>query len=341
MPIAPAPVASQPKKSDDAGAPGYRLEPTREASVLVPSRRSRPVPDVPPRGVFTKRKASAPMADGLLPPLERPETNWFVSVVYPLRGADSLGVIAATSAVLWFFTVLVPEYCLALIGDAESMGASSLGRLIALISILPFVLLLPLVIFYWLQYLGRALVSSAMGEARPPRSPDRNFDGFMSGLSPWLIWLALGPGVGLLPLFSYGYSLNSRADFNPVIGLGLFLLGFPYVLMAMMMSFLHDHALAAVPWNVVMAMFRLGASFGFMCVFIAGLLALALATFVLTLQLRANHLGIAIVCALGSWVCVQWASIVVMRVMGTYYHHHRDRLHWHHERPRWGVAWRL
>ena len=140
------------------------------------------------------------MADGFLPALDRPETNWFASVLYPLRGADGLGMIAATSAFLWLFTVLVPEYCLTLMGDADSMGASTIGYLIALISILPVVIFFPLLTLYWLQYLGRTLVSSAMGETIPPRSPDRNFGGFFHGISPWLIWVAIGVSVDCSPL---------------------------------------------------------------------------------------------------------------------------------------------
>ena len=193
MPDVPAPAKA--KKPRDSGGTGYQLEPVVEATVMVP-RRSHPDRDVSPRTAFAQRKRSAPHTDGLLPALERPETNWFASVSYPLRGADSLGVVATTSVVFWLFIVLVPEYCLSLVGDAESMGMPTIGHLIALISVLPFALLFPLVIFYWLQYLGRVLVSSAMGETRPPRSPDRNFDGFFSGMSPWLVWLVLGVSVG-------------------------------------------------------------------------------------------------------------------------------------------------
>ena len=84
------------KQPREAAESGYRLEPENEASVHVPSR-SRPVPDLPPRGTFVERKRPTPMADGFLPALDRPETSWFASISYPLRGAESLGVIAATS----------------------------------------------------------------------------------------------------------------------------------------------------------------------------------------------------------------------------------------------------
>jgi hypothetical protein len=291
--------------------------------------------------VFAKRKPPTPQNDGVLPPLARPETNWFGSFLYPLRGADSMGVVATTSAVLWLFTILVPEYCLGLIGDADGMGAAALGHLIALVSVLPFVLLFPLVIFYRLQYLGRTLVSSAMGETRPPRSPDRNFDGFFNGMSPWLIWLLLGVSVGVLPLGTYLSTRGSGAEPNALITIGLLIAGLPYMLMAMMMSFLHDHALAAHPWNVFGAIFRLGPSFVLLCSFVAGILALALGFFAAVWLLRENHFWIYIFLSLVAWAVVEWTSVVVMRVVGIYYHKRRENLHWHHERPRWGVAWRL
>jgi hypothetical protein len=341
MPGSPAPQQPPIKKSREADLPGgYQLEPVTEASLLVPSR-ARPIPESPSRGVFVECKTTAPMASGFLPPLDRPETSWVASVLFPLRGADGLGMVAITSAVLWLSTILVPEYCLTLMGDADSMGASLLGYLIAIISILPFALLFPLLILYWLQYLGRTLVSSAMGETVPPRSPDRNFDGFFHGISPWLIWLALGVGVGMLPFFFYAFSPGSRSELNPPAAVAFLLLGLPYILLALMLAFLHDHALAATPWNVGIALIRLGGSYISLCLFVASALALAAGAFAVALLLRPNHFGIYILVSLGSWVVLQWTSIVVMRILGTYYYHNRGSLRWHHECPRWGVTWRL
>ena len=157
-------VASEPTEM------GYGLEPAGDRLETKPVR-ARSLEDSPARSTFVNRKPSTPMADGFLPVLDRPETGWFASILYPLRGAETLGVIAITSAILWLFAVLVPEYCLTLISDAESMGAATIGHFIALVSILPVVILFPLALSYWLQYLGRVLVSSAMGETSPPRCP--------------------------------------------------------------------------------------------------------------------------------------------------------------------------
>ncbi len=203
---------------------GYGLMP-EEAAVKSGPDRARSPRDAAARPTYAKAPPSAPMADGFLPVLSRPETTWFSSLLYPLRGAEPLGVIAMTSATLWLFGVLVPEYCLGLINDATSMGATSIGHFVALISMLPVIMLFPLALSYWLQYLGRVLVSSAMGETSPPRVPDRNFDGFFNGLSPWLIWLCLGVFAGLMPLLAYAWSLNAWGDGSPYLAGALGLLG--------------------------------------------------------------------------------------------------------------------
>jgi hypothetical protein len=284
---------------------------------------------------------TAPMADGLLPVLRCPETNWFASFLYPLRSIECLSVIAILSVVFWVFVILVPEYCLAVMGDADSMGTPTLGKFIALISILPVAFLLPLGLFYWLQYLGRVLVCSAMGDTTPPRTPDRNFDGFFTGLSPWFVWLLLGASVGLLPLVVYRVSQSSEEALSRPLALLLFLLGFPYILMALLMSFLHDHALAAKPFNVIGAMFRVGRSFLLLCAFTLSTVGVTQATFSLALLLRPSQFWIYILACLVSWVVLEWCSIVMMRVLGNYYYQRRELLGWHQERPRWGVAWKL
>jgi hypothetical protein len=281
------------------------------------------------------------MADGLLPALERPERSWFESVLYPLRGAECLAVVAGSSVLFWILLTVVPEYCLALMGDAESMGTPTLGKLIALVSILPVVLLLPFAILYCLQYLGRIMVSSAMGETIPPRSPDRNFDGFFHGISPWLLWLVLGCLVGLLPFLTYYFSLNSTKDGNVLLGPVLALLGLPYIVTALMMTFLHDDPLAAKPWSVIAAMFRLGVSFLLLCFFIASMLALGAGVFLIARLVRENHVFVYLALCLGCWVVAVWIAVVVMRILGSYYHAHKETLRWHRDCPRWGAIWRL
>jgi hypothetical protein len=332
--------AVKPGGSRESGTTGYPIDPAgEEASGQRIRGLFRKNPDSTARAAG--HVAAGPMADGLMPVPLRPETNWFASFLYPLRSIECLSVIALLSVVSWIFVILVPEYCLAVMGDADSMGAPTLGKFIALISILPVAFLLPLGLFYWLQYLGRVLVCSAMGDTTPPRTPDRNFDGFFNGLSPWFVWLALGVSVGLLPVLIYRVARSSAEEWSRPLALLLFLLGFPYIVMALLMSFLHDHSLAEKPLGVIRAMLQLGSSFLLLCAFTLGTIGLGQAAVSLAFWLRPSHFWVYIAASLAAWTTVAWCSVVVMRVLGTYYYDRRELLGWHHERPRWGVAWKL
>jgi hypothetical protein len=281
------------------------------------------------------------MADGFLPPLAHPETAALASILYPLRGAESLAMVAIMSMVFWGFTTLVPEHCLGVWDDANALGTPSMGMFVILISALPALLLLPLILIYTLQYLGRVLVSSAMGDTVPPRTPDRNFDGFFTGLYPWIIWLALGAAVGLLPLLFAALFTDFAIFAHPALVTGLVTLGLPYALVAMMMSFLHDHPLAAMPTGVIGALLRHGGSFLPTVLKVTAVLVLDVMIFVFVLSIRADHFWLYLCAVLGCWAVAIWTAIVVMRLMGVHYFHHKDSLGWHRERPRWGVAWRL
>jgi hypothetical protein len=330
-----------PRAADDAGpVAGYGLN---QKERVVQKKKGRPKPSdiTPPRVGFVEKKSALPTAGGILPALHKTETSPFASILYPLRSADSLAVIASLTAILWLFTILVPEYCIALMGDADYMGKPELGMLIALISILPVAFLLPFAIIYWQQYLGRVIVSSGMGETIPPRTPDRNFDGFFNGLSPWIIWLFLGVSVAMLPAAVYRL-MSATTNIGSVAGtLGLVFIGLPYLLMALLMTFLHDDAFAARPLAVVTALMQLGLSFLFLSVFVGFVVSTGAGACVLAFSLRNSHFILYLLAWVGCWTFVIWISIVVMRVLGNQYHCNRAALRWNRERPRWGVTWKL
>jgi hypothetical protein len=317
------------------------LNPNKERVVRTKKARSHTSDITPPRAGFVERKSPLPSAGGILPALDRPETSVLASILYPLRSDDSLAVIASLTVILWLFTILVPEYCIGLMGDADDMGTPTLGKLIALVSILPVAFLLPFTMIYWLQYLGRVVVSSGMGEAVAPRTPDRNFDGFFNGLSPWIIWLFLGLAVGMLPAAVYRLASNAESAGSLIFALGLVFVCMPYILMALLMTFLHDDQFAARPSAVVTALIQLGARFIMLTIFLGFLLAAAAGAFVLAYLLRSGHFVMYLLACVGSWTIGIWVSIVVMRVLGNYYYRHRQALGWNRERPRWGVVWRL
>jgi hypothetical protein len=196
-------------------------------------------------------------------------------------------------------------------------------------------------LIYWLQYLGRVIVSSGMGDTTPPRTPDRNFDGFFNGLSPWIIWLFLGVAVGMLPAAICRLVSSSENAGNLLLPLGLACLCLPYTLMALLMTFLHDDAFAARPLAVAGALLQQGVSFLLLSLFVGFIVAAAAGAFVLAFLLRGGHFVLYLLACLGCWAVVIWISIVAMRVMGNHYDRHRQILRWNQERPRWGVAWKL
>jgi hypothetical protein len=216
------------------------------------------------------------------------------------------------------------------------MGTPSMGMLIMLISAMPVLFLLPFLLIYLLQFVGRVLVSSAKGETLPPRPPDRNFDGFFSGLMPWMVWLALG----LLPPLALALLIDPAFFANPPLLIGLAILGIPYATVAFMMCFFHDSPLAATPWGVIAALAKHGFIL-FPTVFkvttLTGLTGLVSA---LTFQMRGSHFWLYLMLHLCNWGIIVWILIVVMRVLGVCYASQKSRMDWQSDHPRWGRAWR-
>jgi hypothetical protein len=250
-------------------------------------------------------------------------------------------MIAALGIFFWIFTVLVPEYCLGVWNDASNLGTPSMGGLVILISALPAFLLLPLILIYALQYLGRVLISSAKGEPIPPRMPDRNFDGLLRGLSPWCVWIIFGIALGPVPFPLYVLWSDQTVPSRYLFIGTLFLLGLPYMQIALMMAFLHDHPLAAFAPCVITVLLRHARSFlptVLKTLPLVGLPGLAVA---LTFALREDHFWVYLLLTLACWGLVVWCSIVMLRILGLHYFRQKDSLKWNYSKPRWGISWRL
>ncbi len=107
------------------------------------------------------------------------------------------------------------------------------------------------------------------------------------------------------------------------------------------MTFLHDDDLAANPVAVLTALFQLGSKFLFLCAFVAFLIGAGAGTFALAYLLRQSYFKLYLLAGVACWAVFIWATIVAMRVLGNHYHPRRQILGWAHDRPRWGVQWKL
>jgi hypothetical protein len=298
-------------------------------------------PDEPPPAVDAADLPLRVVADGRRKPPPQPEGWCPPRILYPLRAGEGVLIVASLGGTFWVMGTLIPEYCLTLLGDGEKLGAELMGRLVVMMSALPFVILVPLVLFYWLLYLARVLVASAEGDNRPPRPPDRNFEGFLTGLIPWIIWLILGLAVGLLPLAAYLAAASQGAPWSLGVAVPLGLVGLAYALMALLLTFLHDDSLAANPWAVLAHIARFFPSFLGLCLTTAATLALAPGAFAAAFALRAGHFSLYIVASLVSWLLLVWVSIVAMHTLGSYCGLRKDRLKWQRKWVTWGVEWKV
>jgi hypothetical protein len=267
------------------------------------------------------------------PPRE-PEPWFPPRLFFPGRSVEGVAIVSAIGFSLWLLATLVPEYCIALLSDADGLGALPMGHLVAIVTSLPVALFAPLVAAYWIQYLGRVLVGGAEGERNPPRPPDRNADSLLGGLLSWAIWIALGLTIGALPLAA---GCLGR-PWNPERALGLGLIGLPYALMALLLTFLHEDDFAARPWMVAWSLMRVGPSFLILSLVTAATLGAGACAIAGLLRLRQGHFGWYIAGSLGGWLLLVWLTLVAMHTLGAYFYARRNQLKWRRPRPWWEVG---
>ena len=265
------------------------------------------------------------------------EPWWRPDVLFPLRGAEGLILVVMLGLATWGVATLLPELCLQFVADAAFFGATLMGVLVSIIVSLPGLAVGLFVVIYSLQYLGRVLVSGAMGEVVPPRPPDRNFDGLFNGLGPWLIWLACGASLGLGPTAAYLLSRTWDEPVRPVVLLLLMGFGLPYALMALLMTFLRDGGFPS-PFRVVGALIRFHVGFLAICAVEIGCGLVVVGAFAVVLWLRNQQFWLYLPLMLPCWMLAHWAGIVAMRVLGVFYHGHASILRWHRKKPWWDMT---
>lgn len=316
-----AEVAAAPEQEDPAPG-GY---------AVLPAAPSRPPTFYRPLGVEAKshdRPRRTKPVRALVRAPAALETSWFESLLYPLWDATGLSFLIFLPPLLWLSSLPV-------FGILPLLLRA--GGLILVLAPFAFgmVIFFALVLGYVLLFLGRVLVSSALGEVAHPRMPDGDFHSLLGGVGRWL-WAALvGVAVGGLPALAYWLRCGDIDLFDRVVLGELFALGAGYSLMALAAALLHDNVWAANPITVVQAICRVGWSYVGPCLLAGFAVMLALGLFALLEQ--ASAVWVTAVGLWLFWVFGLYEAIVVMRVLGLFYRRHAAALGWIRDRPRWGV----
>lgn len=254
-------------------------------------------------------------------------------LLYPLLDGPGVALLVILPPVMWLLSV--PIFDLLRFVFPADRSFNPIAVVIVPLT-MPLVLGFLLFFGYILLFLGRVLVSSAIGQEEHPRWPPWDRYEILEGLARWA-WAALfGFGVGGLPALIYGVIRGTTEPVDRVCLTELAAVGIAYAQVALAASLLHDALIAANPVTVVRCLFQLGKDYvpaaviGVVSMLICG----GSLWFVLN---RISNLTLAAFGLWGFWVLYLYLSTVVMRAVGLAYYRHSEALGWYRERPRWGT----
>jgi hypothetical protein len=268
--------------------------------------------------------------DGLIHPPEQLETRLRDSVLYPLWGATGLSLLAIFPPLLWITSL--PTISMVAVLLADGVSASTRFGVMFLV---PFVACFGLVLGYTLLYLGRVLVSSALGEVHHPRWPSWDLEEMFRGICRWFWAILVGVGIGVIPAVTYWISCGDLDALDILVLVDLLAVGAAYAQMALLATMLHDDPLGANPITVIQGIVRLGWTYARACLVSGVILAVGIGGFAGALSI--THPLLAAIALWGFWVMALYLAMVALRVLGLCYHHRSRALGWFSERPRWGV----
>ncbi len=304
--------------------------PTEERAA-EPAEPSPVAPSKPKKRAKRRAIASSETAiwDGLIKAPAQLETSLGESLLYPLWGGTGVVLLVLFPPLLWLTSVpFVPV----LIALWSTDGVPSLP---AYFLLLPVFMGFMGVVSYVLLYLGGVAASSALGDLHHPRWPDWDLSSIVFGLWRWA-WAGLvGVVVGGIPATAYWLYCGDVDLFDALILAELLALGAVYALMALLASILHEDALAANPITVVVAIWRSGWGYAQPCLLAGGAVVVAA-----TLAGAAVEVENAVVSAVlfwAFWVVALYEAMVVLRVLGLFYHERAGKLGWFRGRTGWGV----
>jgi hypothetical protein len=289
-------------------------------------------PDGPPKRRRRKRpEAQTKNWNGFVSEPARRESRVRESFLYPLWGVPGISLLVFLPPVLWFASIPVSYAVLALF----SPSGFTRNSLNALLIMIPSTFFLGLLLGYVLLFLGRVVASSASGQVHHPHPPDWDLSDILFGLGRW-VWAGLvGVVVGGLPATAYWVYCGDIDLFDAMILAELLAVGAIYALMALLASILYEDILAANPFTVIRAIVRVGWSYAWPCL-LTGFAVLTVLTLAVASFKVQSPAGAAFLLWF-FWVVALYLSMVVLRVLGLFYHAHSRELGWFRDRTGWGV----
>jgi hypothetical protein len=309
-------------------AAGYGVDPSDQPAPTSGA----PATEVSDRPAKTRKNAAqvheTAIWDGLIQVPVRPESGLRESLLYPLWGATGVALLVLTPPLLWITSVPL------LTTIAAFSGQDSPFRIGALLILIPASLSFGVVFGYALLFLGGVAASSAMGETHHPRWPDWDLSSIFLGLGRWAWAGLIGGVVGGFPAVAYWMYCGDVDLFDGMILAELSAVGAVYALMGLLASILHESALAANPFTVVRAIKRVGWGYAQPC--LAAGFAVVVAMTLLSASFEVENPALSAFLFWLFWLVSLYVAMVVLRVLGLFYHRHARELGWFRDRTGWG-----
>lgn len=316
----PAPPPADPISDPEEGMPdGYGVAP-RAAFYDNPTFAS------PPSRSREKVKTKVVAGEGpVVPPKE--DLTLGQSLGYPLWSWSSVSMLVFLPPALTLTSAPLPF----LVGVLFGGSPFTIGGLILLA---PGFLMGICVWGYTLVYLGNVLISSALGETLPPRTPRFGEEDVLRVLGRWFWGAIVGLGVGAVPAVAYWVYCGEIDWADRLMFVNLMALGTAYAQMALLAVLLHDDPLAANPITVVRSIHRVGWNYAGVC-FLSGAFLVSVVFQLGAIARIEDPLTHAFVFWF-FWVNFLYGAMVVLRRLGRFCHRNRVVLAWFPDRPTWG-----
>lgn len=324
MPIPDTPPLSPP--ADPLSDPGEDM-PAGYGMDPRPSYYGSPTFAAPTVARPSRRPAKVADGEGPIAPPKLGDVALGQSLAYPLWSWSSISMLIFLPPALTLTSAPLPF----LVGILFGGTPFTIGGLLLLA---PGFLMGICVWGYTLVYLGNVLISSALGETLPPRTPRFGEEDVFRVLGRWFWGAFVGLGVGAVPALAWWIYCGEIDWADRLMFINLTALGAAYAQMALLAVLLHDDPIAANPITVFRAIRKVGWDYAGICFLSGAFLVSVIFQLGLIAKIEDPLTHAAVFWFF--WVNFLYGAMVVLRRLGRFCHRHRVVLDWFPERPTWG-----